>query len=233
MPPANPIAEATGATFGGVANHQQFPTPSAARVGDTYLAFIVQAPGTSHVDATNPANAGWTELAELELTNATVIIARRPVADGDPAALDIFVTNAGGWILSALLVYRQLDNAAAVVGASGSNIAATTNFTCPAQTLTHYSDLYIGIVGITSAGVAVTPPAGTSEKHEHTLAARELELFVFHAEATGSTGAKTATTAANQSGVAASIALAAVPVVVAPSMIADVAGAIGLPAVGV
>lgn len=235
MPPAHFIAESTGASTGG-ALHQSFATPAARQAGDTYIAVLVTSPGTAHLDASNALNAGWEELYELELGNATVVCARRTATEADPATLDVVLTGSGGatWVLSALIVERDLDPSKPLVDAAGTNIAASTNFVCPGITLATYSDLYIGIVGVTSAAVAVTPPAGASEKHEHALSTRELEIFTFHAEATGATGTKTATTGANQSGVAVAIALAAMPLLGAGKAFAlDPIGTIGLPVEGV
>lgn len=233
MPPAQFIAKATGATVGGLAFHQAFTTPATRKPGDTYVAVVVQDPQPSHVDLTFAGNVGWEELAEIELANATVIIARRVAAEADPATLDLYLTSVGAFILSALFLYRGLDNAAAAIGASGSNIAASTNFACPSRTLAAYSDLYLGIVGVTSAAVAVTQAAGTTERHE-ALGTKTLELFDLFAEASGATGIKTATTAANQSGVAASIALATLPLIGAGRSFSLLPiGGIGLPLVGV
>jgi hypothetical protein len=233
VPPAFFVAEATGATTGG-ANHQAFTTPAARKAGDAYIAAIVHAPGVSHLDFTQPGMSAWEEIESVPLVNATVILARRAATDSDPATLDLYVTNAGVWILSALIVYRGLDNVAAVVDADALDITTSTNFACPPMQLTTYSDLYIGIVGVTTAATAVTPPAGTSEKHEHAVSTRELEIFTFHAEAPGATGSKIATTAANQSGVVAALALATGPLLGdGKTFSLDPIGTIGLPVEGV
>jgi hypothetical protein len=97
------------------------------------------------------------------------------------------------------------------------------------------NDMYLGIAGVTSASVSVTPPAGTTEREDQAITGgRELETFDLHPEATGATGTKTATTGANQSGVAISVALAAAPLIAVDRTIKlDPPGTIGLPTVGV
>jgi hypothetical protein len=109
-----------------------------------------------------------------------------------------------------------------------------SNFVCPARELAAYSDLYIGLVLVTTAATAVTPPAGCLERHEEQAGGRTLEVFDLLAEATGTTGTKVATVAAAQDGLTASIALAAAPVIgFGKSFTFEPIGAIGLPDEGV
>lgn len=226
MPPAVPIAQVIGVA-GAPTTIRTFATPAARKAGDTYLA-IVATGGAQTLDVAN--SSGWEQLAALQTANGTVIVARRIAADTDGPSLQIQVSAVPTFVRSVLLVYRALDPDAVIVGATASAITASVNFVCPTQALARYSDLYLGIVAVSSATVAVTPPAGTTERYDATGG---LEVFELLAEAAGLTGTKTATTAVAQTGIAASIALATYPPASGLSFTFDPIGAIGLPTVGV
>jgi hypothetical protein len=232
VPPAVFVAKVAGV---GASLVQSFATPAARKVGDTYLAIIV----TQAESGLDPdLSPEWEEMAVLTPSGTeTIVVARRIAAEDDPGTLTITLTAAGTFIVSALVVYRDLNTTPAIVApdASATRITASTNFVCPSRTLTRYSDLYLGIVAVTSAAVAVTPPAGTTERHDASDGAgHELEVFDLLAETVGATGTKIATTAGAQSGIAASLALASLPVQgLGKSFAIAPVGSIGLPTVGV
>lgn len=230
MPPALFIADVTGTT-GGANTEQKFAVPAATRPGDVQIAIVVMAFQGSTLDVANNAD-GWTLLAVHALTNATFVVVRRTAKEADPATLTVNVTAAATWVGSCMLTYRDLEGT--FLASAAGNVAVSTNFVCPSQNATRYSDLYLGIVVVSSAVVAVTPPAGSTERHEHAIGAREFEVFEVLPEAVGATGTKTATTAANQSGSLISIMLQGNP---APgfgkSFTFTPMGAIGLPVEGI
>lgn len=227
------IGDVTG-TGGGVT--QSFAVPAATKPGDKQIAIIAVAPQISHVDVDDGDNPyGWEELAAIALTSATIIVARRTALDDDPDTLTLKVTAAATWVMSAMETYRGDLDTTAAVGAAGADVAASTSFACPSQNLARYSDLYLGIAVVTSAGVAVTPPAGTTERHEHSAAGRTLQAFDLLPETPGATGVKAATTGANQTGSAASIALTTTGLIGGKSLtdVSPVPGMLGLPMWGV
>lgn len=234
MPPSQFIATASGALD--VTNETlTFAVPSTCKPGDHLIAIIAATTAVSGFDPDIPENAGWESLALFAGATATGIVARRIFDADTPSTVSLTMDAASASGIGALQVYRDLETSPAV-GASSSNIAASTNFVCPSRDLTRYSDLYIGIVVVTSAIVAVTNPANTTERHEHGATAFELEIFDVLPETPGATGTKTATTAANQSGLAASIALAASGLRGGNKTltgIAPIPGMLGLPTKGV
>lgn len=237
MPPAVCMGAVAGAFADGPElDWIQFVVPSSTKPGDTMIAIVGGDSNLIDVDNTVPGAVLWEQLAKLTVANGTILLARRTVLADDPAEVDLHLdADASFSSALSLLVYRGLDTSAALLGASASNIAASTNFSCPARDFTRYSDLYIGIALVTSAAVAVTHPAGTTERQDFShFAGKQICVFDFLLEATGSTGIKTATTAANQSGIATSLALQGMP---APgfgrSFTFTPMGAIGLPLVGV
>lgn len=101
MPPAIFTGGADGATVG-VTGVQQFAVPSTVRAGDAELAILGMTAGTFHVNAAL-GTPGWAELAELEVANGTIIVARRIVQDDDPATIEIDLSANPGFVLSTLL----------------------------------------------------------------------------------------------------------------------------------
>lgn len=227
MPPAGFIAKVIGTRVGATFS---FAVPAQTKRGDTFVMIVgCEAALTTFLAAANP-DVDFVDSADV--VNGRIHVVRRIAEDTDPPILSIVGDAAPAWALSVLLVYRGLK-AQASVSMSGSQIAATTNFACPSRTLAAYSDLYLGVALVTTAATAVVPPAGTTELHEEQAGGRTLEVFELLAELAGATGAKTATTGANQSGGAASVALAAQDVLPASAIVPDVPGAIGLVEVGV
>ena len=228
MPPAAFIGQTTAALA--VATVQLTP-PAATKPGDTLLAVIACDPANRNFNAT--ANAGWELVTSWNGATARTIVARWIAAESDPPVLGLVLDGAPVWIQAALIAYRGLDTNAAPVGVGSSDIAASTNFVCPSRTLAAYSDLYLGIAVVATTPIAVTPPAGCTERHETVGANATLEVFDFFAEAVGATGTKTATVGANRSGNATSVALATPAPPVAPTITPDVPGALGLTSIGV
>lgn len=230
MPPAQFIAKVAG-SWTAATDLVTFATPTIARPGDQLLAVI--ACDTLVDDLVEGQD--WETIGILTAGTARALVVRHICAGDEPASLSLQLDSVPSWSLSVLLVYRDLDDTAALVGNTASLITTSTNFQCPSQTLTTYSDLYLGIVIVTSAAVSVTEPAGTTERHDGTAGgvSKELEIFELLTEVTGATGSKTATTVAPQTGMAASIALKAKPTLRPAAIVPDVAGAIGLVTVGV
>lgn len=232
MPPAVAVATAEILVDAG-ADFATSTIPSNAKAGDTLVAIIALDSADAGLD---PDDAdGWELLEDHAGPNSNLWIFRRAFEAGDSGAVSIeLLGTLGNPGAGALLVYRGLDPSAAAVGASSSSIAAATNFVCPSRILTRYSDLYIGVVVVDTAATAVAPPAGTIERREVQHTGITLEVFDYLAEATGSTGTKTATTAGAQSGIASSVALAAAGLIGAgKSFTFDPVGAPGLPTEGI
>jgi hypothetical protein len=233
VPPASFVGSSIG-TCSNVALQAQFTLPPATKEGDTIL-LIIGAPTPNagpNLAALDPA---WELAATFASGAGKVWIVRRaaqadelgnlalPFPDGFPAAG-----------LGLCAVWRNLDTGHAIVASASAAIAASTNFACPTVNLAFYSDLFVGVAFVLTAAVNVTPPAGATERAEVQASAMTLEVFDRLREATGATGAQTATTAANQSGIAGSIALAANPLVgFGKSFTLDPPGGIGLPVEGV
>lgn len=233
MPPAIFIGAAAGAIDGFEVFH--FPLPASTKPGDTAIMVIVGFEDTLVVPDSfdDLTYVDYLDALAIGGDQARVAVARRVIRETDPPVLLVHVGSPGSTTLSCVLVYRDLADVA-TISASGSEIAASTNFVCPSRTLARYSDLYLGIVAIRSAGVAVTPPAGTTERYEDTTGGHTLEAFELRAEAPGATGTKTATTAAAQTGTANSMALAVNGIRGSNKSIKiSPAGCIGLPTEGV
>ncbi len=230
MPPAIPIAQATG-TVG--AQSFTFTTPATTKEGDSMIAILAVPFLNDGPDFDDDELEGWEELTRLNGGGASLWILRRIAELGDPGTIEIPFLDALSWGLGVIAVYRGLA-VADPVGATVAVIAASTSFACPAQVLDTYSDLYLGIAFVNTAATAVTPPGGTTERHEEQAGGRTLEVFELLAEATGTTGVQTATTGAAQSGLAASIALATNPIIgFGKSFTVDPIGSIGLPSEGI
>ena len=230
MPPAIPVA-----TVAAVAGAQAFTftTPATTKVRDSVL-LVLATDSTNGPDLTAASSSGWSQLGSFTSGASKIWLLRREALLEDTGNVSIPFLAALAWGIGAALVYRNLNTGAALVGSSSTAIAASTNFVCPAQVLGQYSDLYLGIVLVTSAATAVAPPAGCTERIEVQTGGRTLEVFDVLAEATGTTGTKTATTGAAQTGIAASAALSADAIVGYGLQFSfDPIGAIGLPSKGV
>lgn len=233
MPPASFVGVAA-ATIG--AQSYTFLTPVATAPRDTVLAILGTDAVNAGPDLSASELAGWELLGSFGAgpANGRVFILRREAEVGDASTVTIPMLDALAWGVGALLVYRNLDPGAAIVASGFTAVIAATNFPGSNLTLASYSDLYLGIVLVTSAAVAVTPPAAGVERFDGASGARELEIFEVLREAPGLVGAQVATTAANQTGVVAAIALAADPIVgFGKSFAFDPIGGIGLPSEGV
>jgi hypothetical protein len=241
MPPAAFIAAATcsfstSPTTGNAV--LTFLTPATTKPGDTLLIAVMSIDSTDGAVDTSRMPSGWSVVATYGPTQlgqiATVV--RRLATDTEPPSHAVALAGlaiAGG----ALLVYRGLDGGAAVVDGGIADVDISPAFPCPSLTLTTYSDLYVGIAWVSNGSVPVTPPSGTTERLDVAQAPFgapcELAAFELLKEATGPTGAQTATTIPLHSGIAAAVALKTLPPFPAPAITADIPGAIGFVTVGV
>jgi len=232
MPPAIYVASDAGET-GATSIAFQVPTTSKAR--DTLIAVLATAATNDRPDLDALAEDGWEELAELAGAPNSIWVLRRERQDGDQANLEIpFVDALADPAIGVLLVYRNLDTGAEMIGGSKSNIAASASFVCPSRMLERYSDLYVGIVLVGTNEVAITPPGGTTERIEYQADGLTLAVFDVLLEAVGASGTKTATAASPEDGIAASLAFAADALVgFGKSFTIEPIGAIGLPSRGV
>lgn len=228
MPPATFIDKVAGVIVGATVT---FAIPTKSKPGDVMTAIILTDPAVGQLDATS--DPSWEFLQSFAGANATVLLARRVAAADDDDSIVLLIDSLPVWALAVMRVDRGLDPNAAMIAGGFNDVNASINFQCPSRALVHYSDLYMGVVGVSSAAVAVTPPGGTTERYDAGGGGRELELFDLLPEAVGATGVKTATTAANQSGIALSLLFATFPVVVAKTFGLDPPGCPGLPIRGV
>lgn len=228
MPPASFVGKATGSNVGATFS---FVAPAQTQPGDEYV-MIVASSGIGTFELDDPVNAEIDWLDAANVVNAELFVVRRRAEEGDPPTISIKADAAPAWALSVLFVYRQLRDVASV-GMSGSQITASVNFPCPSRVLAEYSDLYLGIVAVTTAATLVLRPANTTKLHEEQTGGRTLAVFELLAETGGATGAVLAATGAPQSGGTASVALAVVAPLVALTLVPDVPGAIGFVEVGV
>lgn len=189
-------------------------TPSGTAEGDTLLLLV--AADREALDASLAVLPdGWSVASVLTTFGQILNVLRRTATDEEPEGHEItlpFVDDVQ--VGSVLVAYRGLDTGAPLVDSAIANVSSSTSFPCPSLTLTEASQLYLGVAFSTTPIGDVTPPAGATERidaSQDTLNAEEseLEVFEFFHGAVGATGAKTATTAAAQSGFAASILLAA------------------------
>lgn len=234
MPPASFVTAIAGAAASGD-DFATFQIPSIVKAGDTLVAIVALDSADLGVDSDSVEDSGWERINDFAGPGSNLWAFRRERALGDTSGIAFeFFGTLGNPGAAALVVYRSVPAGTPPVGASHASIAASTNFGCPSRVLTSYSDLYLGIVFVETAATAVAPPAGATERIEVQGGGVTLAVFDYLAEATGSTGVKTATTGANQSGIAASIALAADAIVgVGKAFAFDPVGAIGLPSKGV
>jgi hypothetical protein len=229
MPPAVPVAVAVGVAG---ASSFTFTAPAATKARDTLLAILQSADSAAGPEYTDELLDEWTEIATFTGSGSKLWILRREALASDTGNIEIPFDDIGA--IGLLAVYRNLNTGADVVDSDSSAITASSSFACPSLDLVTYSDLYLGIVLVNTAATGVTAPAGCTERAEEQDSAMTLELFDLLAEDTGATGVQTATTAAPQTGIAASLALAADPFVgFGLSFSFDPVGGIGLPSKGI
>lgn len=233
MPPIQFIATVAGVLNAGTT--YDFAVPTTAKPGDKLIAVIACDPGPGA--RLSGVSAEWFEFAAFDRANATLLFCYHELSSADPGTMSITIDSAITWIIPTLVAYR--DMAAAPdqdLSLSMVNVAATTIFPCPSLTLPIYSDLYLGVAIETSANATLTKPANANERYNAATGARRACIFDFLPNATGAIGAKNATTAGAQSGVAASVRLPANGIRAIGktlSNIAPIPGMLGLPIIGV
>lgn len=216
----------------GAAFALSIPVPAGARAGDSMIVVVA---GDSNNAWAIDGGTDWRLDLDTQLANARLLVARRAVRDEDGPAIELPLTDEpdGLWLMGVMLLYREIEDAAAV-GASAVNVNAANNFPCPARVLGRYSDLYLGVVVISSFDIAVTPPAGTTERYEAGNGFARLEIFELLREAPGGTGEQVATVAGPlRNGVAASLALPGADAAGGRAFALSPIGAPGLPTRGV
>jgi hypothetical protein len=231
VPPVGFFASANSA-YTSATGAVTFLTPPAVRENDVLIAILAVPTGALVLAA------GWTQIMSTAATNATLYLARRIATSDEPAA-HVFSCSTGMATqpLGILVLERGLDPAAAIVTSATLDVAASTAFSAASVTLTTYSDL--GVLVYYSNDVAGTmtfamPANATQRAIVHgSSGGCTLVVADYLSGATGATGAKTATAAAISSGLASNIALKALPTLPAGALIPDIAGALGLPTVGV
>ncbi len=229
MPPAIVVGSSANDAIDGGDSSITFAVPSVARARDALIAVVVDVVDNIPIDSDS-----WELLATWANSTAKIWVFRHEVAADDPSAVELAFVDPFTAGIGVLLAIRNTNVGASVVSESASTITASTNFVCPSRGLSTYSDLYLGFAFVETNEVAVAPPAGATEIIENQYDGKTLEAFAYYHEAIGPTGTKTATTGANQSGVAASIALAADPLVgLGKSFVVEPAGTFGLPSFGV
>lgn len=233
MPPATIVGTAAGTVVGDTITFQM---PLRAQEGDVLLAVLAFPPGivsSFEVDAAGTHdNALITDVDYRAGALADLFVVQLPFSSDIGATLTLIADASPLWSLAALLVAREFEVGAASVEGS-ADVAASTNFACPSLVLPRYSELYVGVAVVTSAATAVTPPAGCVEHIERQVAGRTLAVFTYYHEANTATGAKTATTGAAQSGLAAALAYRAKMTLPAVELKQSAPGAIGFVDIGV
>lgn len=236
MPPVGFFASAVGA-YSSANGTEIFLTPAAARPNDVLLALIA-APTSSPM----VAPSGWALLAS-DASGApvsfTTYLFRRTVCDTEPAQHSFGVGTAlNPQPIGELLLYRSVDQAAPIIAHGLALVSPTaTAFPAPSIVLTHYSDLTLLAFYAASSGTPTfTLPAGTTQLGPTMYAASGngcLVVAQYLKEAVGGTGTLSATCSTTETGLAAAYGVQAYPTQLAPSILPDVAGAIGLPTIGV
>jgi hypothetical protein len=250
MPPIVFVAKAVGVLVGGSAT---FAVPLTTKPGDLMVA-IIDAPGPTTYEGDDPLNALWLAadgslgpLAWLVGGSVVVTVLTRVARADDPATLTVKGDAAMTSLRAVLLVYRGADvaqpqpadgsfvaHAVPAVAWGSTAIAASTNFACPSLASTTYSDLYLGVVVVSTGATAVVPPAGAIERDEQQASARTLEVFDAYPEAVGATGTKTATAGPPAySGIAIGVLLKSGALPPTKPLASAWPGAIGLPTEGV
>ena len=235
MPPITFVGAGGAPTWAGA--NATLTMPSGIKPKDTLFAMI----GVSQIDGSGlPVAAGWTLAATFtSLVAGTLYILTRTV-DGTEGPSQTIQAGAGpvAWGAAACVAYRGVSKSMAAITGSLTTISAAVNFACPSRVTQAYSDLYMGIVIVSDASVAVTPASGTTERCDFAQtgagATAELEIFDYIPEIVGVTGVKTASTATNHSGIAVSVLIpAAEPPGIDKAINISPPGAIGLTTIGV
>ncbi len=234
MPPAIFVDAAPGSAPGAF-NGVRFDVPTSARPRDTAIMAMLAESTNDGPDVDALAEDGWEELGPFVGATHTLWAFRRELGASESAHVDVEFTEVlANPPIGILLVYRNLNNGADVVGSSSTNVAASVNYVHPSRALTTYSDIYIGISAVENDEVSFTPPAGGTERIEHAGDGLSLYAFDVLLEATGATGTKTSIAGGASTGFAVSIALAADPLIgFGKSFVVEPLGAIGLPSRGV
>lgn len=232
MPPVGFIAAATS-SFASSSGALTLLTPGATRSLDVLLAIVV-VPNASSL----AAPAGWTDLGSLAGSVTYTLHVYRRIAVIDEPAQHVFQCSVGASPdpLAALLLYRGLAPGAALVASARTEISSSgTAFAAPSIPLANYSDLaLLAYYGTKNPPGTFTPAGGTTQRAYVAGSAQgSLMIADYLQETVGGTPVETATESGASTGFAASIAVAALPTLVAPSIVPDVPGAIGFVTVGV
>ena len=232
MPPVGFFA-AQPSTFASSSGQLTLLVPSATRPLDVLLALVV-VPNASSL----AAPAGWTELASLAGSVTYTLHVFRRVAAYDEPAQHVFQCSVGASPdpVALLLLYRGLDASAALIATARTEVSSSgTAFPAPSVTLVNYSDLVLlAYYGTKNPPGTFTPAAGTTQRGYVAGSAQgSLMVADYLQEAIGATPTESATESGASTGFAATIAVQATPVQVAPSIVPDVPGAIGFVTVGV
>lgn len=236
MPPSN-FVEAIGLAELD-ATHAGGQTPTHARKGDVLIAAIgcFDARNIDGAAATadvtiggivyHVENTAWTVLSRQVQGSDVAMLLSKIISDDEPAFWAFALTGASTKKLEgALMLYREIDQAAAVVEAGSAAVAASTVWNAPSRTLVDYSDLYLGIHYCRSAAVVITPSGSYTQRYHKEDTNSSILIGDWHPEATGASGAKNASTGAAQSGIVASFLLQAMPATEPPALSND--GGIG------
>ena len=236
MPPASCVGTSVGSLAADVFT---FSIPQRASDGDQLVAIIMSDPGdiTAFAAGAGEDNAAIASFTSLAGANADVLVVRVPFSSALGPLLTLKANAAPTWALAALLCVRGLENVNPVTSARAT-VTASTNFPMQSLVLGRYSDLYLGIVAVTSAAVAVHHPlfdnARSRELIEIQSGGRTLEVYAYWHENNGATGTPAqATTDAAQTGVSSAIAFRANITVPALELPTTVPGAIGFVDIGV
>jgi hypothetical protein len=242
MPPGSFLGSTSSTiTDDGVNEFHTIICPTTVQPGDVLL-FIAASDfflvNTTDLD-TARLPSGWSSLGVVTdgVFGACINVVRKTATVSESGTYKFFLKGTGTRSWGVLAAFRGLDANAAVVGALAMTTqGGGTAFTCPSQTLTTYSDLYLGIA-FASAGVTFTPPATSRELVDAQISSigvtRSFEIFVVQPEVTGATGTKISTASGAASGIAASIALAATAPRLATMLFPTTKGALGLATIGV
>lgn len=159
---------------------------------------------------------GWAVLSDIStVTRQQVILLRRKVTDNEPLTHVFSMTaTGGGFALVGLgVVYAGLDASLGLVAVGVTDIPANTNsFSCPALTLAHASDLYLGFVADHSLTATATTPALTNERLDIANSASHTVVFDLQAGIAGQTSAQVVSLSVANNGVAVAYVLAAAPI---------------------
>lgn len=231
MPPVGFFAAATS-SYTSASGAVSFFTPPATRENDVLLALIAVPSGGLVLPS------GWTQLASIVGTDATLFVCRR-IAVLDEPATHVFTCSTGltNQPLGAVVLWRGLDPAAAIVASAIASVHPGTAYNAPAITLVTYSDLGVLVYyEQDGAGTATfTMPGGATQRAivHGSSGGGTFVLADYLQEATGTTGSKNSTASVSANGIAVNLACKALPTMPAPALVPDIPGTIGLPTVGV